>query len=268
MKKRVILFVTVTIASYAVNTCLFYFLEAGTNPNLRTFFDATWWWVVTSATVGYGDIYPVTTVGRVVAIFTILTGCFIYASMVALIAESVHSHIDRHARGTAPVAEKGHVVLCEYTAVTDEVVQALPSCRELTGRRVVIVSDLVSQNPYPEHLFVHGVPINPAVLQRANVPQADYVFIFSNLRFADPDVKSLHIASRVMKLNPHAQVLVEIQNTNSEYLRQSPERLLRISSRDLMESVIRNQTLDIDGVLAQARKNRTPSSTLPPARPA
>ncbi|WP_156109607.1 potassium channel family protein [Cryobacterium sp. MLB-32] len=36
--------------------------------NIRTFGDALWWSVVTLGTVGYGDYYPVTTPGRLVAV--------------------------------------------------------------------------------------------------------------------------------------------------------------------------------------------------------
>ena len=45
-------------------------------------------------------------------------------------------------------------------------------------------------------------------LRMANIEHAKYVFIFANLRFADPDVKTMHIASRVVTLNPTAMVFV------------------------------------------------------------
>ena len=43
-----------------VSGVLFYAAENGTNENVNNIFDGIWWAVVTLATIGYGDIYPVT----------------------------------------------------------------------------------------------------------------------------------------------------------------------------------------------------------------
>ena len=55
--------------------------------NITQFSDAVWWAVVTLATVGYGDYYPVTAVGRIIAIFMIISGVGIFALMVATLAK-------------------------------------------------------------------------------------------------------------------------------------------------------------------------------------
>ncbi|MGB8161953.1 MAG: potassium channel family protein, partial [Nitrososphaeraceae archaeon] len=54
--------------------------------NITQFGDAVWWAVVTLATVGYGDYYPVTAVGRIIAIFMMISGVGIFALMVATFA--------------------------------------------------------------------------------------------------------------------------------------------------------------------------------------
>ena len=46
--------------------------------NITTIGDALWWGIVTIATVGYGDYYPVTAVGRIIAVFMMLSGIGIF----------------------------------------------------------------------------------------------------------------------------------------------------------------------------------------------
>lgn len=52
----------------------FYAAERGLNPNVDSVGDAFWWSIVTVTTIGYGDIYPVTTLGRVVGAFLMFAG--------------------------------------------------------------------------------------------------------------------------------------------------------------------------------------------------
>lgn len=240
MKKRLALIAVVALISFAVTGVLFYYLEAGQNPQVLSFFDVFWWWVVTSTTLGYGDIVPVTDAGRIVAVFAIVVGFFIYTNLVAIIAESVHSLLDRHVKGRVPVKASGHIVICEYTAVADELIQSLPDWQEMAGKEAVIVTDLVTRNPYPNHKFVSGVPINPAALKRASVSTAGVVFVFANLRFADPDVKTMHIATRVMAQNSKARIYVELIDTGSDLLKYAPQRVVALNSRKLIECVMKD----------------------------
>ncbi len=52
----------------------FHYLESEVNPNVHGLWDSFWWTIVTITTVGYGDITPVTTGGRILAIFLMLGG--------------------------------------------------------------------------------------------------------------------------------------------------------------------------------------------------
>ena len=53
--------------------------------NIQSFGDALYWSLVTVSTVGYGDHYPVTTVGRFTAIFLMFFGIGIFGGIIAKI---------------------------------------------------------------------------------------------------------------------------------------------------------------------------------------
>ena len=61
--------------------------DVGKDGRIQSFFDALWWSGATITTVGYGDIYPITAAGRIIAIFTMLVGISTLAVVTARIAQ-------------------------------------------------------------------------------------------------------------------------------------------------------------------------------------
>ena len=61
--------------------------DVGDGRRIHSFFDALWWSAATITTVGYGDIYPVTTAGRIIAVFTMVVGISFLAVVTARIAK-------------------------------------------------------------------------------------------------------------------------------------------------------------------------------------
>ena len=56
------------------------------DANISDFGDAIWWAVTTMTTVGYGDHYPVTSIGRVVAFGLMLGGIALLGTVTATLA--------------------------------------------------------------------------------------------------------------------------------------------------------------------------------------
>jgi voltage-gated potassium channel len=60
--------------------------DVGEGQRVNSFGDALWWSATTISTVGYGDIYPVTPVGRTIAVFTTIVGVSTFGVVTAKLA--------------------------------------------------------------------------------------------------------------------------------------------------------------------------------------
>jgi voltage-gated potassium channel len=62
--------------------------EAGkVTANIHTASDALWWSLVTVATVGYGDLYPVTNPGRLVGVLMMIVGVGVFSVLTSFLAK-------------------------------------------------------------------------------------------------------------------------------------------------------------------------------------
>lgn len=60
--------------------------EIGTESNIQSAEDALWWAVVTITTVGYGDKFPITSEGRVVAVALMIAGVGLFGTFTGFVA--------------------------------------------------------------------------------------------------------------------------------------------------------------------------------------
>lgn len=61
-------------------------VETAPHSNIKTAEDAIWWSYVTITTIGYGDYYPVTTAGRLVAMVLMTAGVGLFGTFTAYVA--------------------------------------------------------------------------------------------------------------------------------------------------------------------------------------
>lgn len=73
-KSHVLRLGVVSLTITVIGAVLVWLVERGNNPDLHEFSESLWWAVVTVTTVGYGDITPLTPLGRVIAAILMVTG--------------------------------------------------------------------------------------------------------------------------------------------------------------------------------------------------
>lgn len=95
----------------------FYYFESGKdatgaplNDKVKTFGDSLWWTMVTMTTIGYGDIFPVTVGGRLVAVCLMFIGIGTLGVSTAAIAAYFVKNDQLQLLRVSRL--KGHVIIC------------------------------------------------------------------------------------------------------------------------------------------------------------
>jgi len=83
-----IVFVSTVILVLSSTLVLYFEKDVG---NIKTAEDALWWSYITITTVGYGDYYPVTNLGKLTASILILNGIAIFGAIVSYITDRVNT---------------------------------------------------------------------------------------------------------------------------------------------------------------------------------
>lgn len=68
---------------------VFYFIEKEDNYLITSWLDSLWWAFATVTTVGYGDIVPMTNLGKIIGMFSMLIGTGLFATYTALFANAL-----------------------------------------------------------------------------------------------------------------------------------------------------------------------------------
>ena len=90
--------VTLSLSAQTFFAALFYVLEKNENSALPTFFDSLYFTVTVMTGVGLGDIHPVTTMGKAVAMLMMLMGTALFVCFTAVLSASIlEVNVENHA---------------------------------------------------------------------------------------------------------------------------------------------------------------------------
>ena len=90
VREELVLFLNVALILIFLSAVGIYYFESSSQPEqFASVFHSLWWAIVTLTTVGYGDVFPITTGGRVFTFFVLFLGLGIVAVPTGLFASAL-----------------------------------------------------------------------------------------------------------------------------------------------------------------------------------
>jgi len=92
------------ISLLVISSCMMYFIEHDAQPQVFSSIPATMWWaIVTLTTVGYGDTYPITPLGKCLSGMLALLGIGLFALPAGILASGFSEEIQKqHCKISCP----------------------------------------------------------------------------------------------------------------------------------------------------------------------
>ena len=106
-------FFIIVFSSIAILNC-----EIAPDSNIKTASDALWWSFVTITTVGYGDLYPTTSLGRIIASTLIMAGVGLFGTFTAYVASFFMQYEDEQ---NDEILEELKAIKSQLNALEDKV---------------------------------------------------------------------------------------------------------------------------------------------------
>ena len=235
VRQRSVLIMVITLgvillSSVGVN----YFEQSADDSNIHSVWDGLWWAVVTIATVGYGDRFPVTIGGRLVAFLLMFFGVGMMSLFTATIASIFVQKKIKEGRGLETVKVKDHVIICGWNQHTEEVLAGLTIYGSMGDAPIVLINELsvdeieslrVKYRKYNLKLL-RGDYVREDVLLRANITKAHFALIMADVSGGHSkertDERTTLTALTIKFVAPHVKTIAELlDGENRQHLKRA-----------------------------------------------
>ncbi|XP_061084770.1 calcium-activated potassium channel subunit alpha-1a isoform X3 [Conger conger] len=192
------------------------------NSQSLSYWECVYLLMVTMSTVGYGDVYARTTLGRLFMVFFILGGLAMFASYVPEIIELIGNR-KKYGGSYSAVNGRKHIVVCGHItleSVSNFLKDFLHKDRDDVNVEIVFLHN-ISPNLELEALFkrhftqvefYQGSVLNPHDLARVKIESADACLILANKYCPDPDAEDASNIMRVISIkNYHPKIRIITQ---------------------------------------------------------
>jgi len=221
------IFLSLALLTVVAATLVLHF-EGVENPGEYSgLWDSVWWTLVTVFTVGYGDIRPITTGGRVIGILVMTSGVILVSLITASISSILVTKKIREEQGLESINFEDHIIICGWNNRAESIIETFFQLAKQKPPKIIMVNELpedeinsildrFSKNKVK---FIRGDYTRNAPLERAGIKEAKTIILLPNLFQYDAlvaDEKTLLATLNIKSSYPKKKVIAFIMNPENE----------------------------------------------------
>ncbi|MEM1025823.1 MAG: ion transporter [Myxococcota bacterium] len=172
------------LSAVVVGGTSLFLLEQGSNPSIARLADGLWWALVTITTVGFGDITPVTTGGRIVGVAVMVAGMFTLALAAGVVSVTLLGVVTRLREEQFRMStHTAHVVVLGYDSGSSMLLNALLEEVSTEEQEVVLMGRGERPRDLPsDFTWVNGDATKEQELGKVRLASADTVLVVAPRR--------------------------------------------------------------------------------------
>lgn len=242
-RKKVTYVVTLFVTVAVINAFLFYYFEGWRDDiDLATAF---YWSVITMATIGYGDVTPVTWAGRVLAMEAAVVGITAFTIAVSVIAEEFINRTTRKLMGLGRLKKMDILIVGDSDACREAIREVRLN---IPHAEIGWLMPEAPKQPPKDIEFVAGDIDDDDTLKRAGADKASNIIVcYAN------DSKALHAVLALRRVNRKARIVALTGSSRvAEFIKEAgadfvvPAKLLgRIAASAIFEPSVAHFINDV-----------------------
>ncbi|MBL4862300.1 MAG: potassium channel protein, partial [Crocinitomicaceae bacterium] len=193
-----------------------HFESQSSDANITDLYDVLWYALVTLTTVGYGDYYPVTPIGKMMGVAIVLSSLGVLSYIISRISLKISSYMEDKKSGRFGTKFTNHFVIIGWDSFSKQVANQIIK----SGYKIAVVTDnkneveLIRELYTRDQVFVlfadHG---NYEALEKVNIKDCSKLF----MNFADDSKSLIHI----ININKLYKDIVVVVILNSQDLKET-----------------------------------------------
>jgi voltage-gated potassium channel len=164
------------LSVYILLVFVLFLIESGNkDSNIKSFSDALWYSVITLTTIGYGDRFPVSGLGRIISLVFVLGSVGVLGYLISEMSNKFYEYMEDKKLGYLGTDFENHVVIVHWNEFAQEILQEIANA----GKQVVVITqerediELIYNNYDRELVFaLHYDYLDHKTHERANIQHA------------------------------------------------------------------------------------------------